>query len=71
MTGKCSVLGAIVMILMIVGSLNWGLVGLFDFNLVTFLFHKVAIVERVVYIVVGLAGLYGIYMLCSCKSGCK
>lgn len=44
-------------ILVIIGGLNWGLVGAFDFNLVTFLFSKVGI-EKLVYILVGLSAVW-------------
>lgn len=44
-------------ILLVIGGLNWGLVGLFDFNLVTFLFSGLGI-EKIVYIIVGLAALW-------------
>ena len=52
----------IALILLIVGGLNWGLVGLLDFNLVTTLFGA-GIVTKIVYDVVGLAALYTIYYL--------
>jgi hypothetical protein len=45
-------------ILLIVGGLNWGLVGLFDFNLVSALFGTMSWVSRLVYILVGLSALY-------------
>ncbi|MGM5488039.1 MAG: DUF378 domain-containing protein [Nanobdellota archaeon] len=51
----------IALVLVIVGGLNWGLVGLFQFNLVEFLFGSVAVVERVIYILVGVAAVYMIY----------
>lgn len=41
-----------------VGAINWGLIGLFDFNLVTFLFGFNSLAERGVYVLVGLSGLY-------------
>ena len=44
-------------ILLIVGGLNWGLVGLFDFNLVTAILGAVPVLERLVYIAVGLAAV--------------
>lgn len=44
-------------ILVIIGALNWGLVGAAQFDLVTFLFGT-SIITRLVFIVVGLAGLY-------------
>ncbi|HEX8966186.1 MAG TPA: DUF378 domain-containing protein [Patescibacteria group bacterium] len=48
-------------ILVIVGALNWGLVGLFRFNLVMALFGSWPTVEQIVYILVGLAGVYLIF----------
>ena len=46
------------LLLLVVGGLNWGLVGLFEFNLVAFILGQVAILERIVYVLVGLAALY-------------
>ena len=45
-------------LLLVVGGLNWGLVGLFNFNLVTMLLGSMPMVERVVYILVGLSTVY-------------
>lgn len=56
-------LNVIAQILMIVGAINWGLVGLFDFNLVSALFGVDAALTNIIYILVGIAGLYGIYLL--------
>jgi uncharacterized membrane protein YuzA (DUF378 family) len=50
-------------ILVIIGGLNWGLVGLFNFNLVDFLFGKMPMIERLIYIIVGLAAIYMIIAL--------
>jgi uncharacterized membrane protein YuzA (DUF378 family) len=50
-------LNLITLILIIVGGLNWGLVGLFDVNLVTTLFGATAL-TRIVYILVGLSALW-------------
>ncbi len=60
------------MLLMVVGSLNWGLIGFFKYNLVADLFGGMYMMgSRVVYALVGLAGLYGLTMLCKCCcSGC-
>ncbi len=44
--------------LVIVGALNWGLVGLFDYNLVNSLLGSWPDAERVIYILVGLSALY-------------
>jgi uncharacterized membrane protein YuzA (DUF378 family) len=51
----------IALILVIVGGLNWGLVGLFNFDLVAAIFGAGSMLSRIVYIVVGLASLYMIY----------
>ena len=46
------------LLLIVVGGLNWGLVGLFGFNLVAFILGQIPILERIVYVLVGLAALY-------------
>lgn len=52
------------LILSIIGSLNWGLVGIFRFDLVAWLFGgQTALVSRIIYTVVGLAGLWCISLL--------
>ena len=54
----------IALILTVIGALNWGSVGLFKFDLVAWLFGgQDAIVSRIVYTVVGLAGLWCISMV--------
>ena len=45
-------------ILLVVGGLNWGLVGLIDFNLVDYLFSSMPAVEKLVYSLVGLSAVY-------------
>lgn len=42
----------------IIGALNWGLVGFFGFNLVSFLFGSMSWLSRLVYALVGLCGIY-------------
>ncbi|MCE3606071.1 DUF378 domain-containing protein [Massilia sp. P8910] len=51
------------MVLMIVGGINWGLVGAFEFDLVAALFGDRTTWSRLVYALVGIASLYGIYLL--------
>lgn len=53
-------------VLVIIGALNWGLVGVFQFNLVSYLFGSVSWLERLVYILVGLAALV-MLTVCRCK----
>lgn len=48
----------IVFTLVVVGALNWGLVGLFGFNLVAALFGSWPFVEKLVYILVGISAIY-------------
>ena len=47
----------------IVGALNWGLIGFFDFNLVEALFMDNAVITRIVYSLVGICGLINIGLL--------
>lgn len=49
------------LVLVIVGGLNWGLVGLFGFDLVAAIFGEMSTLSRAVYSLVGLAALYMIY----------
>ena len=52
------------LILSIVGSLNWGLVGIFQFDLVAWLFGgQDMVISRILYTVIGLAGLWCISLL--------
>ncbi len=51
----------IALVLVIVGGLNWGLVGLFGFDLVAAIFGEMSTISRAVYSLVGLAALYTIY----------
>ncbi|EKE09987.1 MAG: hypothetical protein ACD_16C00094G0003 [uncultured bacterium] len=63
----------IVVLLMVIGSLNWGLVGFFGYNLVGDIFGgMMSMGARVVFALVGVAGLLGIGLLCRhcCKSSC-
>ncbi|MGN0290109.1 MAG: DUF378 domain-containing protein [Lachnospiraceae bacterium] len=48
----------IVLAIAIIGAVNWGLIGIFNFNLVSFLFGQMSWLSRIVYTLVGLSGLY-------------
>ena len=52
------VLELVAVILVVVGGLNWGLVGLLNFNLVSTLFGEASIITKVIYDLVGLAAIY-------------
>jgi uncharacterized membrane protein YuzA (DUF378 family) len=58
------------MVLLIVGGLNWGLVGLFDIDVVARILGVMTTASRTVYILVGLAAVYSIY-LCARKLPAK
>lgn len=51
-------LDVVAAVLLVIGGLNWGLIGLFNFNLVTMLFGSLPALESIVYVVVGLAAVY-------------
>ena len=57
----------IAMFLLVVGGINWGLWGVFDFNLVDYVFGRVWI-DRVIYFFVGVSG---VYLAISWKSCCS
>lgn len=56
-------MNVLALIVMVVGALNWGLIGLFHFDLVAALFGSMSTFSRIVYALVGIAGIWGIVML--------
>jgi len=54
-------LDVIALILVIIGGLNWGLVGLLNMNLVELIFGSIPVLVQAIYILVGLSALYMIY----------
>ncbi len=57
------VIDTIALILVIIGAINWGLIGFFNFNLVDTLFGAMSIISRIIYALVGVAGLWSIKLL--------
>lgn len=57
-TNKLSALDMIAMILMIIGGLNWGLVGIMDIDLVASILGAGSLLARIVYVLVGLSAIY-------------
>lgn len=49
-----------VLVLVIIGALNWGLIGFFSFDLVRVLFGDMSLLSRIIYALVGLSGLYSL-----------
>ena len=47
--------------LVTIGAVNWSLIGIANFNLVNWILNTMPMLEKITYIIVGLAGLYSIY----------
>ena len=54
------IIDTITLILVIIGALNWGLIGIFNFNLVDTLFGSMSFLSRLIYILVGVSGVISI-----------
>lgn len=59
------VIDTIALILVIIGAINWGLIGFFNFNLVDTIFGAMSAISKIIYILVGLSGLWSIKLLFS------
>lgn len=57
-------------VLLIIGGLNWGLVGLFNFDLVATLFGYFSLLSRIIYVLVGLSAISAIVLWFYCR-GCN
>ena len=57
------VIDTIALILVIIGAINWGLIGLFNFNLVDTIFGTMSVISRIIYTLVGISGLWAIKLL--------
>ncbi|HOW60717.1 MAG TPA: DUF378 domain-containing protein [Candidatus Moranbacteria bacterium] len=60
---KLNVLDWVALVLVIVGAVNWGLLGLFGFDLVAAIFGSMSLLSRIVYGLVGLSGVYFIFIV--------
>ncbi len=54
------IIDRIALVLVIIGAINWGLIGLFGFNLVDSIFGTMSMVSRIIYTLVGISGLWTI-----------
>ena len=63
-----SKLKKICFLLVVIGALNWGLIGLFNFNLVSMIFGEMSIFSRIIYILVGISGAI---IIANTKDFCK
>ena len=50
----------IVLTVVVIGAINWGLIGFFKFDLVSWLFGSMSLLTRIIYAIVGICGLYAI-----------
>ena len=55
---KNTALDATALTLSIIGAVNWGLIGLFKFDLVAFLYGSMTLLSRIIYTIVGICGIY-------------
>ncbi len=53
----------IALVLIIIGAINWGLIGIFNFNLVDAIFGTMSVISRIIYALVGISGLWAIKIL--------
>lgn len=53
----------IALVLVLIGAINWGLVGLFAFDLVAAIFGEMTVLSRIIYTLVGVAGVYTLVAL--------
>ncbi|MBI4691838.1 MAG: DUF378 domain-containing protein [Candidatus Terrybacteria bacterium] len=66
---KLNVLDWLAIILLVIGGLNWGLVGLINLDLVAAIFGAGSLLSRIIYIVVGLSAIYVLIMTRKMKAG--
>ncbi len=57
------IIDTIALILVIIGAIVWGIVGIFSFNIVDAIFGAGSILSRIIYILVGISGLWAIKLL--------
>lgn len=53
--------------LVLIGGINWGLVGLFDFNLVSTIFGDMTLFSRIIYSLVGVSAIISIFLISGCE----
>ena len=57
------ILDKVALVLIIIGAINWGLIGFFKFDLVASIFGELSVLSRIIYALVGISGLWGIKLL--------
>lgn len=57
------IIDKIALVLIVIGAINWGLIGLFRFDLVGALFGDMSVLSRIIFTLVGISGLWGIKLI--------
>ena len=57
------IIDKVALVLIIIGAINWGLIGFFKFDLVATIFGEMSVLSRIIYSLVGISGLWGIKLL--------
>ena len=61
-------LDIVALILIIIGAINWGLIGFFRFDLIASLFAQLSAISRIIYAIVGIAGIYSLILFWKLKT---
>lgn len=61
-------LDIVALILIIIGAINWGLIGFFRFELIASLFGQLSAISRIIYAIVGIAGIYSLILFWKLKT---
>ena len=55
------------LILIIIGAINWGLIGFFEFDLISYFFGTYSAISRIIFAIVGIAGIYSLVLFWKLK----
>ena len=61
-------LDIVCLILIIIGAINWGFIGFFYFDLVSVIFGNMSMITRIIFAVVGIAGIYSLVLFWKLKA---
>ena len=61
-------LDKISLVLVIIGAINWGLIGFFNLDVISLLFGSLSMITRIIYAIVGIAGVYSIVLFWKLRS---
>lgn len=61
-------LDVVSLILIIIGAINWGLIGFFRFDLISYFFGNLSAISRIIFAIVGIAGIYSLVLFWKLKT---